>query len=194
MKEVIEKCASLLALSRLSDEAGGSVKKRAKASAKLKAQLPLMANYPTSALGSVSEAFCDSLLAFIDSNPNDVLSVKRAVVLNDPAAGASDKERRKAMRRAEKEANEKADEDAKETFMQLMQLKFMRCQVASGEAVGVLAAQSVGEFDLVPLALVLCPLNSIPSLIVLPFHPVTCTIYGCHPPLSHRLLTRLLSC
>lgn len=145
MKEVIEKRASLLALSRLSDEAGGSVKRRAKASAKLKAQLPLMANYPTSALGSVSEAFCDSLLAFIDSNPNDVLSVKREVVLNEPDS-ISDKEKRKAMRRAEKEANEKADEEAKETFMRLMQLKFMRCQVAAGEAVGVLAAQSVGEY------------------------------------------------
>jgi hypothetical protein len=32
-----------------------------------------------------------------------------------------------------------------ETFLQLMQLKFLRCQVAAGEAVGVLAAQSVGE-------------------------------------------------
>jgi hypothetical protein len=137
--EVTAKRAELLALSRLPDEAGGSAAKRTKASAKLKAQLPFMAKYPTTALGAVSEAFCDSLLDFIGSNPNGVLSVKGAAIRNN-LADLGGKERT---------AKRKAAKEAKDMFMRLMQLKFMRCQVAAGEAVGVLAAQSVGESELV---------------------------------------------
>ena len=35
--------------------------------------------------------------------------------------------------------------DPRDQFAQLMELKFLRAQIAPGEAVGVLAAQSVGE-------------------------------------------------
>ena len=40
---------------------------------------------------------------------------------------------------------EAAPEDPRANFERLMELKFLQSQIAPGEAVGVLAAQSVGE-------------------------------------------------
>ncbi|GAX74019.1 hypothetical protein CEUSTIGMA_g1469.t1 [Chlamydomonas eustigma] len=105
-------------------------KKQLKADHALKAQLPLLATYPTSALGSVSEAFSDSLAKFMTENPNGILHYTD-----------HDEERSQV---AKMHPGMHPSVEA-ETFLQLMQLKFMRCQVAAGEAVGVLAAQSVGE-------------------------------------------------
>jgi hypothetical protein len=61
--------------SKLLDKAAGKVgsKKQQKADTALKVQLPLLADYPPSALGSVSEAFSDSLARFMAENPNGVL-------------------------------------------------------------------------------------------------------------------------
>lgn len=100
-------------------------KQKAALLAKLSAEVPLMANYPTSALGSTSEKFADQLQTYLSHNPQGVLYTVQA-------GGQLGK------------LGEKPEVEA-ETFQRLMQLKFMRSQAAAGEAVGVLAAQSVGE-------------------------------------------------
>ena len=49
------------------------------------------------------------------------------------------------MQKRKKAALEAAPEDPRANFERLMDLKFLQSQIAPGEAVGVLAAQSVGE-------------------------------------------------
>ena len=97
---------------------------------KIKANPPLSSEYPFSVLGSVSESFADSLASFARSNAGKSL-------LDLSSEGKKAKKAKKSLA-----ASDKVDSD---TFIHLMQLKFLRGQVAAGEAVGVLAAQSVGE-------------------------------------------------
>ena len=49
------------------------------------------------------------------------------------------------MQKRKKAALEAAPQDPRADFERLMELKFLQSQIAPGEAVGVLAAQSVGE-------------------------------------------------
>ena len=144
VRDFLSKRADLLSASVAKDS---SEESRAKASTKLRSQLPLMAAFPTTALGATSESFGDSLLAFVEGNPDGVLQRLPPPVDDDDkkakkkanavaAAMALDATKRRPGMRPEVEA---------ETFVRLMQLKFMRTQVAAGEAVGVLAAQSVGK-------------------------------------------------
>ncbi|KAG1672823.1 hypothetical protein FOA52_004627 [Chlamydomonas sp. UWO 241] len=113
---------------------GSGNRKLAKAQASLDALgLPLMSSHPPSVLGAVSEAFLDALVGFVDRNPGGVLLRADSEMHSAPSPLGSGK---LFAPRPEVES---------ETFIRLMQLKFMRSQAAAGEAVGVLAAQSVGE-------------------------------------------------
>ena len=49
------------------------------------------------------------------------------------------------MQKRKQAALDAAPEDPRAQFERLMELKFLQSQIAPGEAVGVLAAQSVGE-------------------------------------------------
>ncbi|KAK9845826.1 hypothetical protein WJX81_003612 [Elliptochloris bilobata] len=86
---------------------------------------PLSALLPPTALGVTSEAFADSLAAFVRNNPDGVLT-------------ARGKRRREGGARA-------PDPRSPQGFAALAALKYLRALAAPGEAVGVLAAQSVGE-------------------------------------------------
>lgn len=82
---------------------------------------PVISNYnPSNFLGAVSEKFQTALDEFIDRNPSLFKDKK------------GDKEK------GDKKLSEKK-------FRALMQLKYMRSLVDPGEAVGIVAAQSIGE-------------------------------------------------
>jgi len=106
---------------------GASSTEQAKAQRQLKQQLPVMAVHPPAVLGSVSEAFGDALLKYVQTNPDRVLAPEEEV-----------KHGKQAPKGVVREVEAK-------TFTRLMHLKFMRSLAAPGEAVGVLAGQSVGE-------------------------------------------------
>eukprot|EP00201_Polytomella_parva_P014628 CAMPEP_0175069470 /NCGR_PEP_ID=MMETSP0052_2-20121109/18211_1 /TAXON_ID=51329 ORGANISM="Polytomella parva, Strain SAG 63-3" /NCGR_SAMPLE_ID=MMETSP0052_2 /ASSEMBLY_ACC=CAM_ASM_000194 /LENGTH=1785 /DNA_ID=CAMNT_0016336545 /DNA_START=347 /DNA_END=5704 /DNA_ORIENTATION=- len=112
----------------------GNDKKLSKAKAQLVKTLPVSAIYHPSVLGATSEAFADKLASYAAANPDGVLM--SAADLKKLTKANSEKAGRASM------TNAKIDT---ETFKKLMQLKFMRGMAAAGEAVGVLAAQSVGE-------------------------------------------------
>jgi hypothetical protein len=103
-----------------------------KAGAKMAAVLPAMASHPPTLLGCVSEAFGDALHQYMAANPDGLLEQQQ----QEGKEGKEGKKRRKGNKGGRVDAAE---------FERLMQLKFMRSLVAPGEAVGVLAAQSVGE-------------------------------------------------
>ncbi|KIW10643.1 hypothetical protein PV08_11607 [Exophiala spinifera] len=73
---------------------------------------------PASHLGSTSESFAEALNAYIKENPDKLIRDKKT----NPGGIIS-----------------------KRTFQSIMDLKYMRSIVEPGEAVGVVAAQSVGE-------------------------------------------------
>lgn len=104
-------------------------------------QLPITAEFPPTVRGATSEAFADRLAKFCATNPGGVL----AVTGSDKEGGPSGK--KKGSGKGKEGAALKGPAGAVDaaTFSQLMQLKFMRTLAAAGEAVGVLAAQSVGE-------------------------------------------------
>ena len=80
---------------------------------------PLTASYgPASHFGSTSESFAAALTGYIKENPDKLIRDK----YTNPEGVVS-----------------------KKTFQALMDLKYMRSVVEAGEAVGVVAAQSVGE-------------------------------------------------
>lgn len=82
-------------------------------------QDPLLALHPpASNFGSTSESFAQSLSAYIKDNPDKKIRDKKT----NPEGSVG-----------------------KKTFQSLMELKYMRSVVDAGEAVGVVAAQSVGE-------------------------------------------------
>lgn len=72
---------------------------------------------PAGTFGSTSESFATSLAKYMKENPDDVIKVR-----------ADDTER-----------------VSKKTFQGAMEFKYMKSVVEAGEAVGVVAAQSVGE-------------------------------------------------
>jgi DNA-directed RNA polymerase I subunit RPA1 len=81
---------------------------------------PLTAAYsPGSHFGSTSESFATELSAYVKENPHKLIRDKKT----NPNGGIV----------------------SKKTFQTLMDLKYMRSIVEAGEAVGVVAAQSVGE-------------------------------------------------
>jgi len=80
---------------------------------------PMTALYsPSSHLGCTSESFFDAVTEYVKKNPDRLIKDKKV----SPAAELS-----------------------KKTFRSIMDLKYMRSVVDAGEAVGVVAAQSVGE-------------------------------------------------
>jgi len=80
---------------------------------------PILANHPPSNnFGSTSEVFAAALTKYIKDNPDNMLRDKKT----NPDGKVS-----------------------KKTFQSIMDLKYMRSLVDAGEAVGVVAAQSVGE-------------------------------------------------
>ena len=131
VRGLVSERADLLTRATLPDAAGGTDKRRGRAAAALKAQLPLMAEHPTSVLGAVSEAFGDALLAFIDSNPDGVLHRMNPDGQDDAAGGGKKK---KGSRKKGGEAEDVEVRDAgkrrpgmrpeveADTFLRLMQV------------------------------------------------------------------------
>ncbi|EHY53700.1 hypothetical protein HRR83_003914 [Exophiala dermatitidis] len=90
-----------------------------KSTKKGKAKDPLTALFtPASHFGSTSESFATALSAYIKENPHKLIRDKKT----NPGGIVS-----------------------KKTFQSVMDLKYMKSIVDAGEAVGVVAAQSVGE-------------------------------------------------
>lgn len=86
-----------------------------------KYQDPVLSKFnPSKYLGAVSDRFADNLLSFIDKNPDGLLSSTQ---------------KRKWSGKSPKIEN----------FTTLMNLKYQRSLAEPGEAVGLLAAQSIGE-------------------------------------------------
>ncbi|GFR43873.1 hypothetical protein Agub_g5002 [Astrephomene gubernaculifera] len=103
--------------------------------------LPISALHPPTVVGAASEAFSDALLSYVETNPDGALQ------LAPPAEGKSKKSKKDKAEAAGPGRPRGASKGAVDgaTFAQLMMLKYMRALAAAGEAVGVLAAQSVGE-------------------------------------------------
>ncbi|KAK9909518.1 hypothetical protein WJX75_003467 [Coccomyxa subellipsoidea] len=97
-------------------------------------EAPLTADLPLTALGVASEAFQDALGTYVRTNPEGTLQ----------STASSAKKRKKAAAADAAAASEQAPRSA-EGFARLMELKFLRALAAPGEAVGVLAGQSIGE-------------------------------------------------
>ncbi|CAL8467924.1 g7462 [Coccomyxa elongata] len=95
---------------------------------------PLTADLPLTALGVASEAFQDALATYVRTNPEGTLH----------SASSPLKKRKKAAEAEAVSAGQLAPRSP-EGFAQLMELKFLRGLAAPGEAVGVLAGQSIGE-------------------------------------------------
>eukprot|EP00873_Tetraselmis_striata_P042277 jgi/Tetstr1/462541/TSEL_007530.t2 len=91
--------------------------------------LPAMALRPPTYLGVTSERFATKLGEFISDNPSGLLK--------------ADKKRKKADKKGKKSRD--IEPNSPLGFQQLMQLKYMTSLMCPGEAVGVLAAQSIGE-------------------------------------------------
>ncbi|KIV94969.1 hypothetical protein PV10_02682 [Exophiala mesophila] len=107
-------------LSRIKNDGLGDEQKAIlKAVKRGKAVDPLTAAFtPTSHFGSTSESFGASLINYMKENPDKLIREKKT----NPGGIVS-----------------------KKTFQSVMDLKYMRSVVDAGEAVGVVAAQSVGE-------------------------------------------------
>ncbi|GLC72049.1 hypothetical protein PLESTF_001198600 [Pleodorina starrii] len=100
--------------------------------------LPISALHPPTVVGASSEAFADALQAYVRTNVGgDLLA---------PAKGkkSKDKDGKQQLVVASSPSAVPGRVDGS-TFAQLMMLKYMQSLAAAGEAVGVLAAQSVGE-------------------------------------------------
>lgn len=81
---------------------------------------PVLAQYPPgNNLGSTSETFAKALEHYVEENPDKLIKDKKSVGVEGTVS--------------------------KKTFRSIMDLKYMRSLVEPGEAVGVVAAQSVGE-------------------------------------------------
>ncbi|KAJ1970903.1 60S acidic ribosomal protein P1, partial [Dimargaris verticillata] len=83
---------------------------------------------PSRYLGSVSEKFHHGLSEYISTNPRQLLASKHGVANRKGQFGAM-----------------AHDECNKRTFQALMELQYMRSLADPGEAVGLLAAQGIGE-------------------------------------------------
>ena len=93
--------------------------KKVKKSGKVNAMDPCLALFdPGSSLGSTSESFATALKNYCEANPENLLKDKKKA----PEAPIS-----------------------KKTFMALVDIKYMKSVIEPGEAVGVVAGQSIGE-------------------------------------------------
>ena len=93
--------------------------KKVKKSGNFNAMDPCLSLFhPGSSLGSTSESFATALKSYCDANPENLLKDKRKA----PAAQIN-----------------------KKTFMALVEMKYMKSVIEPGEAVGVVAGQSIGE-------------------------------------------------
>ena len=93
--------------------------KRVKKSGKVNAMDPCLALFnPGSSFGSTSESFATALKSYCDANPEKLLRDKQKA----PAAQIN-----------------------KKTFTALVEMKYMKSVIEPGEAVGVVAGQSIGE-------------------------------------------------
>lgn len=93
--------------------------KRYRKTGRLDAMDPALAIWnPASSIGSTSESFATSLKAYCDDNPEGLLRDKKKF----PDAPVS-----------------------KRTFTSLVEVKYMKSTIEPGEAVGVVAGQSIGE-------------------------------------------------
>ncbi|KAI9011347.1 hypothetical protein BC832DRAFT_613569 [Gaertneriomyces semiglobifer] len=79
---------------------------------------------PSRVLGAVSEKFADKLQAYVESNQDGLLKAKKSSGKKHPWSG---------------------EPISQDRFKLLMNLKYMNSLVEPGEAVGLLAAQSIGE-------------------------------------------------
>ncbi|KAJ3188681.1 hypothetical protein HDU85_004395 [Gaertneriomyces sp. JEL0708] len=79
---------------------------------------------PSRVLGAVSEKFADKLQAYVESNQDGLLKAKKSSSKKHPWSG---------------------EPISQDRFKLLMNLKYMNSLVEPGEAVGLLAAQSIGE-------------------------------------------------
>ncbi|EFJ45495.1 hypothetical protein VOLCADRAFT_105949 [Volvox carteri f. nagariensis] len=114
-------------------EAAAESRKRAAA---LLDGMPISALHPPTVVGASSEAFADALQAFMRANAgSDLLAA-------DVKSATKSKRDKQHQAKAPNILPGRVDGA---TFSQLMMLKFMRSLAAAGEAVGVLAAQSIGE-------------------------------------------------
>lgn len=109
--------------SKLGDSGAGEWHKVAmrkfRKSGNLDAMDPVLAHFnPGSAMGSTSEKFAAALKAYCDENPKKLLKDKRLA----PDAAIS-----------------------KKTFSALLDMKYLRSVIDPGEAVGIVAGQSIGE-------------------------------------------------
>ncbi|MEW5311505.1 MAG: hypothetical protein WDW38_003214 [Sanguina aurantia] len=109
----------------------GKLKLAAKTVKQLSRNPPVSALQPPTVMGATSEKFADALAKFLHDNAGGLLaSTERTQdILTQPAVAG----------------RHGVHPVSTETFQQLMQLKYMRSLAAPGEAVGVIAAQSVGE-------------------------------------------------
>ena len=93
--------------------------KKIRKTGRINAMDPSLAIYnPGSSLGSTSESFATALKAYCDTNPENLLKDKKTA----PEAPIS-----------------------KKTFAALVDIKYMKSVIEPGEAVGVVAGQSIGE-------------------------------------------------
>jgi len=86
--------------------------------------LPLLARLPASRVGVVGEAFRDALGAYVASNPEGLLGEESE---------------------SEEDLDGRPPRPSAASFVRLCELRHLRAAAAPGEAVGVIAAQSVGE-------------------------------------------------
>lgn len=117
----------------------GSADTRAQAAAAIDATLPVMATYPPSVLGSVSEEFSDALARYVADDPDGLLTASAS------GQQSSSSKKKKGKHGGDDVAAGDARSDPGQLFQQLMRLKFMQSLASAGEAVGVVAAQSIGE-------------------------------------------------
>ncbi|KAL1960848.1 hypothetical protein VTO42DRAFT_5831 [Malbranchea cinnamomea] len=102
-----------------------SAMKKVKKTGRIDAKDPALAHYPPGAnFGSTSEAFAVALKEYTKENPDKLLKDKK---LSD--SGISDGR----------------NSISKKDFTHIMNMKYMRSVVDPGEAVGIIAGQSIGE-------------------------------------------------
>eukprot|EP00208_Stichococcus_sp_RCC1054_P004326 CAMPEP_0206143018 /NCGR_PEP_ID=MMETSP1473-20131121/19032_1 /ASSEMBLY_ACC=CAM_ASM_001109 /TAXON_ID=1461547 /ORGANISM="Stichococcus sp, Strain RCC1054" /LENGTH=1731 /DNA_ID=CAMNT_0053538243 /DNA_START=203 /DNA_END=5398 /DNA_ORIENTATION=- len=106
---------------------------------KLQATRPVADMAAAGLLGVTSEAFADALADYVEFNPEGLLTDKGRKRKAGSDSGAV------AAGGVGDSGGAAVDPTSKRGFQRLMELKYARAAVAPGEAVGVLAAQSVGE-------------------------------------------------
>lgn len=146
VSELLAKRARLLAkldAAKASGDAAGAAKAERQLVA-LADGAPISGQFYPSALGATSEAFSDALSTYVATNPDKELR-QPAGGAADGAVGSSKKDKKKKGKEAGGAGGGGSGSVDADDFAKLMRLKYMRALAAPGEAVGVVAAQSVGE-------------------------------------------------